>query len=230
MGKHCVYIHKRLTDDRIFYVGKGYPPRAKSHYGRNRHWLNVAHKHGWRHEVVRDGMTEACAFSLERMLISVIGRDNLCNLTDGGEGASGVVLSPESRKAIGDRKRGTTHKPQSIELMREAKAGMFQGPDNPFFGQKHSEQARAKISEKGRGRKQSAETIAKRMANGRAEKHYKFISTLYHFAHDEHGIRHCTIFDLRNEFGLHKSHMYDVVKGMKKSHKGWRVADDNSTQ
>lgn len=88
-----VYIHCRASDGRVFYVGKGSGQRAWSVHGRSRHWQNVVKKHGLCVEIVQSCMQEWWAFELERDLIAFYGRDNLCNFTDGGDGASGAIRS-----------------------------------------------------------------------------------------------------------------------------------------
>jgi hypothetical protein len=220
----CVYVHRNAATGQPFYVGKGYLPRSRSHHGRNRHWHSVVAKHGFDVHIVRCGLPEQCAFSLERALIAAHGRATLANLTDGGEGAKGVKRTPEQVAAMTERKIGTRHTKESIELMRASKIGMYAGARNPFYGKTHSDEARAKISAAGVGRVYSAETIARRLAKTAGTQHYKFNDTVRRFQHPEHGSVECTTFDLIKNFGLHHSHMYDVVKGKLRHHKGWTVA------
>lgn len=95
-----VYLHKRATDGRVFYVGKGCGCRAFRTSKRNKHWLSIVKKHGYSVEIVQSGMQEWWAFELECELISYYGLKNLCNKTDGGEGVSGLVWSYESRQKM----------------------------------------------------------------------------------------------------------------------------------
>jgi hypothetical protein len=103
---YYVYVHRRKTDGRVFYVGKGKGNRANSRSGRSAYWKNIVAKHGLLIELVQYGMLEADAFILERELIASYGRGTLCNLTDGGDGASGSIKSPEARRKIGQSKLG----------------------------------------------------------------------------------------------------------------------------
>lgn len=91
-----VYVHRRGTDGRVFYVGKGKGRRAWVDAGRTNYWRRIVAKHGLIVEIVQDNMQEWWAFEMERELIALYGRKNLCNLTDGGEGASGAVKSAET--------------------------------------------------------------------------------------------------------------------------------------
>jgi len=99
--KFYVYIHRRVTDNRVFYVGKGRSSRGWKASGRNNLWHKVANKHGVVCEIVKDNLDEELSFTLEKDLISFYGRldlrtGHLVNFTDGGEGKSGSVVSEES--------------------------------------------------------------------------------------------------------------------------------------
>lgn len=94
-----VYVHRRKTDDKIFYVGKGTSCRARSPHGRNIWWIRIKEKHGRKIDYVKKGMYEPCAHTLEKIIIHNIGRENLCNLTDGGEGNSGITEENRANKS-----------------------------------------------------------------------------------------------------------------------------------
>ena len=86
-----VYLHRRVSDGSVFYVGKGKGHRAWRWRGtRSPHWTNVASKNGVIVEIVKDGMSECCSFTLEKIVIGAIGVENLCNFSHGGEGVSGM--------------------------------------------------------------------------------------------------------------------------------------------
>jgi hypothetical protein len=106
-----VYVHRRASDGRVFYVGKGHGNRAWS-TARNKHWHRVAKKHGLKVEIFQDGLQEWYAFELEMGLIALYGRENLCNMTDGGEGTSGFKHCEETRLAQSTALKG---KPRSEE-------------------------------------------------------------------------------------------------------------------
>lgn len=86
--KFYVYVHRRATDGSIFYVGKGSGKRLNDLSCRSAYWRRVAEKHGHKAEIVARFSREACAFSFEVALISFLGRGNLVNATNGGEGVS----------------------------------------------------------------------------------------------------------------------------------------------
>ena len=146
----------------MFYVGKGSGDRAWNKRGRNDWWRRIVAKHGLMVLIYRDNLSEACAFSLEKMLIAST-KGVLCNLTNGGEGPSGLVHSEESRRKmslsrLGDKNHfyGKTHSPEVKERMSRAKKG------RP--GPKHSPETLERIAEANRGRKMSDEARAKMRA------------------------------------------------------------------
>ena len=110
---YYVYIHKKADTKEVFYVGKGHGDRAYSHSNRNKMWQHVVKKHGFIVEIVMEGIQEWYAFELEKDLITSYGRRNnndgvLVNMTEGGEGISGLTHSIEARKKMSDAKIGNT--------------------------------------------------------------------------------------------------------------------------
>lgn len=91
-----VYVHRRATDGRVFYVGKGNGRRAWATQGRSNYWRHIVAKHGYTVDIVQNGMQEWWAFELEIELIAFYKRESLCNLTDGGDGCSGAKRSAET--------------------------------------------------------------------------------------------------------------------------------------
>ena len=112
-----VYVHRRVTDGRIFYVGKGYGYRAWNKCRRSKHWKAVVAKHGLLVEVFRNVASEAEAFQLEREMIASLKADGipLANKTDGGEGPSGCRHTDETKEKWAAAKRGKKRGPYSPE-------------------------------------------------------------------------------------------------------------------
>lgn len=89
---YYVYIHRRATDGTPFYVGKGRGYRGWRYKGtRSKFWMNTAIKNGVIVEIYKSDLSEVCAFSLEKILIDSYGIENLCNLSLGGDGKSGLT-------------------------------------------------------------------------------------------------------------------------------------------
>lgn len=103
-----VYLHRRASDNKVFYVGKGKGKRAWAKRGRNDRWNKTYNKHGLIVEIAFDNLTEEEAFELEKQTVLEMrhcyGNTN-CNLTDGGEGASGAKASEYTRELIGRASR-----------------------------------------------------------------------------------------------------------------------------
>jgi hypothetical protein len=99
-----VYLHRRATDGKIFYVGKGFGKRAWVTNNRdNNHWKRIARKYGFTVQIAAAGLTENRAFEIEKDMILFFGRDNLCNMTDGGEGVANP--SEEVRNAMSEKRK-----------------------------------------------------------------------------------------------------------------------------
>lgn len=98
--KNCyVYLHILKQSGEVFYVGKGTKYRWSSTY-RSKQWFNKVGIEEVICKIVANNLTDNEAFLLERKIIESIGRDNLVNLTDGGEGCNGSIVSKETRLRI----------------------------------------------------------------------------------------------------------------------------------
>lgn len=110
--KFYVYEHWRPDKDVCFYVGKGHGKRAYVQFRRNAHHKNIRAKlarQGMCIEIrlVRFGLTEDEAFTVEKERIAFwksIGI-RLANRSDGGEGPSGQVFSPETIAKLRAKRR-----------------------------------------------------------------------------------------------------------------------------
>lgn len=136
MTKNYFYVYMYLREDGTpYYVGKGIGNRA---YQKNRR-LKPPPKN---RIIIQDRLTEEQAFQQEIEHIAFYGRkDNgtgmLRNLTDGGEGASGAIVSDESLL-----KRKETNEKKFQELRKAGKVtyvNMCKNPDcdcqkeTPYF-------------------------------------------------------------------------------------------------
>lgn len=175
-----VYIHCR-PDGSPFYVGKGCGSRAYNlspEYRRaNSHHKNIVAKYGAPNIKVEiiECSSEEQAFQWERHLIHILRyfRLPITNLTDGGEGPSGLKHSEvtkrkmalsntgkkcsfETRLVLSEKAIGRRHSAATIEKMRlrrpseETRRLMSlaaKNRPNPMLGRKHSEETKRKISE-----------------------------------------------------------------------------------
>lgn len=108
--QYYVYVHRKATDGSVFYVGKGKGRRAWNKTHRSDYWKRVSDKYGVTVDIVLRFSNETCALSLEMALIKFYGRKNLCNLSNGGLGVSGIT-----------------------ENTRYIKSSRFSGSGNPMY-------------------------------------------------------------------------------------------------
>jgi len=94
---YYVYLHRRLDDNSVFYVGKGKKKRAWVTKSRNKHWKHIVEKYGYTVEIFKDNLTEQEAFKLEEEQIKFYGLDNLSNMTLGGVSTTGYNHTKETR-------------------------------------------------------------------------------------------------------------------------------------
>jgi hypothetical protein len=127
-----VYQHRRLDTNEVFYIGIGKEKnRAYSKLNRNKYWKNIVNNYGYDIDILIDGCNWDNACEIERGMINSYGRwdlgkGQLVNMTDGGEGILGARRSEETKNkqslsAIGN-KNGKGNKGNHIS--EEAKKKM----------------------------------------------------------------------------------------------------------
>ena len=157
-AKFYTYVHRRADTGEVFYVGKGSGKRYAATQGRSTFWKRIVDKHGIAIQLIAYFFAEAAAFDHECLMIAeyrAIGV-MLSNLTDGGDGASGNVMSEEARRLISAAKTGVKRAP----FTDAARANMSAG----HMGKKQSPEAIAKTAAAHRGMKRSPETLARMSA------------------------------------------------------------------
>lgn len=132
-----VYVHKRMTDGKVFYVGKGSKKRITDTYTRNKFWHHTVNKHGYFAAVSKSFECEIEAYEYEIKLIKYYRsrKAPLVNIELGGKG--------------GTKGRDMT------ACMKAAKKSNI-GRKKP-----HSEETKRKLSLAHTGRKMSEEAIEK---------------------------------------------------------------------
>jgi len=195
-----VYEHWRPDTNECFLVGKGHDRRAFTFARRNtrhRHIVGYLRKNGLEPEVriIFEGMTEAEALALEIAWIALWRSQGqaVANITDGGEGVSGLVHSEETRaliKAKRAKQPGRPCSPETREKIAAAQRGVKRGP-NPNIsawmkGRTLSEEHKRQIGEGGRGRIDSPEVREKRAASLRGKKASETTRLLLSLSHIGH--------------------------------------------
>lgn len=115
---YYVYVHRTEDTREVFYVGIGSGNRAFTKNSRNIYWRRKVDKHGFEVDILISNLTLDEAYKLEMRLIKYYGRENLCNLTDGGDGVKNP--SSETRKKMSEAKKGKTQKKDHIKKRVEA--------------------------------------------------------------------------------------------------------------
>jgi hypothetical protein len=148
-----VYLHRKKTDDLIFYIGMGSLKRA---YCKQRSiiWHRFVNKYGYVVEIYKDGLTKEEAFKIEIDLIEKYGRidlksGNLINQTKGGitvESLSEEIIAKRS-KSLKSVKRTDEWK-RKISLSHKGKVKSKEHKKNiaeSIRGKKLSESTREKM-------------------------------------------------------------------------------------
>jgi hypothetical protein len=151
------YVHRRKTDGRVFYVGKGSGGRAWSGRGRNQYWHRTVKKHGIEIGVAAWWVDEESAFSHERLLIACM-RDMghpIVNGTDGGEGG---LLGDWAKEKHAAAMRKVREDPVfRLKLSEKLRRFNAENPDAAAF---HSIKMRAKRTEEQKARLERSEKMA----------------------------------------------------------------------
>lgn len=186
--EYYVYLHRRADDGRVFYVGKGKGKRARSKK-RNRKWHNIVNKHGFTWEILFDGLTEREALDEEVSVIAELRYFgySLANLTDGGEGTSGIFVSEETKAKLRAANLGKKLTPETIAKVIASHIGKKRTPEQrarmglwckgvPLsdehkeklrkakLGKKLTTEHKRKVGDASRGKPQRPEWIEKRSA------------------------------------------------------------------
>lgn len=157
-----VYRHIRLDKNEVFYIGIGSDEnyeRASTPKNRNRYWHNIVNKTPYEVEIILDELTWEEACEKEKEFIKLYGRKDLkegtlVNMTDGGEGAVGVLVSESTRQKISQNHSNVS------------------GANNPMYGKKRddnwcrgltkdTDERVRRISDKLKGREKSLEHRSK---------------------------------------------------------------------
>ena len=169
-----VYLHKRKDDNSVFYVGIGKTERrVNSKDSRNNHWKGIVNKYGYYAEVTHKDIIWEEALSIEKYLIEFYGRNdlgkgNLVNKTDGGEGF--INFSEETLKVIREKNIGRKHTKETIEKMKGRKLTKEhkQKLVAAHIGKKLSEEAKEKVRQFQKNKIVSDET-KKRLSEARRQ-------------------------------------------------------------
>ena len=163
-----VYQHTRNDNGNVFYVGVGYSKkRAYTKSKRNIYWQRVVDKYGYSVNITHENICREEACKIEQYLISfwreALGKENITNLTDGGDGMSGHKPSLETRELLRQKKLGHIVTDETRKKIREKKIGFKVSEETKEkirkagYKRKHTEEVKLKISLGNKGKKYSQE-------------------------------------------------------------------------
>jgi hypothetical protein len=175
LGKYCYNDICFLFEP--IYIGKGKDKRYKRLDNRNKYFKNKINKIKISELEpiifkLHENLNEKQSFDLETKLIKEIGRLDLgtgplVNMTDGGEGSSGCIVSEEIKNNTKKRMIG-----QNNPMFGKCVYGML--------GKKHKEESKKLISKKVSGRNVSRES-KKRLSNSKIGKSNPMYKNIIYF-------------------------------------------------
>ena len=145
------YTYAYLREDGTpYYVGKG---RGRRIDNPNTHYSGLPPKE--RRIYLKQNLTEEEAFRHEKYMITVLGRKDLGtgilrNLTDGGEGKSGWIMSEKTKEKIRKSNTGQIRSDEAREKM--SVAAKNRKSIHGMLGKTHTKETRKKLSEAHKGR------------------------------------------------------------------------------
>ena len=124
-----IYRHTRLDNNTVFYIGIGTKTRAFSKHKRNKYWNNIINKTNYEVQILKSDLTWEDACEMEKVLISWFGRRDLglgtlVNLTDGGEGTQGIIVSDKTKQNMSISATGRKHSNEAKEKNRIASSNV----------------------------------------------------------------------------------------------------------
>ncbi len=136
--QYYVYVHKRLTDGSVFYVGRGKKKRKTSRQNRNNYWKNIVKKHGFFAEILEDNLTFELSNEREIFWIQQYKNDGivLANITIGGGGVCGRSRPEIEKRQISAALTGKTFTEEHKAKMHGNTNGA--GPRSEEFRKKMS--------------------------------------------------------------------------------------------
>lgn len=152
--RYCVYKHTSPSGKvYIGYTGKNPPEKRWSNgngYKRGHpYFWKAIQKYGWdnfEHEIIFNYLGRQEALKKERELIALYDSTNPnkgYNMTKGGDGKEGYVMSDETRKKISASRIGRFTGEDNPNYGNHKLAG----ENNPFYGKRHTEETRQRLSE-----------------------------------------------------------------------------------
>jgi len=149
-----VYGHIREDKDQFFYIGIGTQKnfgRAFTKKGRNEIWERITNKTSYKIEILFNELTEEQAKEIEKELIKKYGKikdgGTLSNITDGGDGTSGLKHTDKTKSIIKEKRKNQIFSEETKKMWSQNRFG------NSFAkGKEHSNELKEEKSKRQRGK------------------------------------------------------------------------------
>lgn len=182
MSSKIFYVYKLKTNDDItIYIGKGSGNRLHKHLqiargnSKNReknpklyNKISSVIKNGGyvKPEIIFESVDEQECFDKEKILINEIGLENLCNLSEGGEGGTSGLkseFSEDHKRKISEAKKeywsniSDNKRKEISDKISKSVSKSLMGHESYWKGKKLPEETKRKMSEAKKGKKFSKE-------------------------------------------------------------------------
>ena len=177
MNNFYIYFHINPLKNEIFYVGKGKGKRAfEKGSRRSDYWNRVVKKYGYIVDIIEEDLSEQEAFEREIFYINKIGRKDLglgplINMTNGGDGNSGLIFTEKHKLKLSESHKGNLHSDETKRKMSEIKKNISdetkrkmseaQKGNKNCVGRVVSDETKRKMSESHKGNLHSEESKRK---------------------------------------------------------------------
>lgn len=159
MNNYVVYMHKNKINGKLYIGQTSQPPLKRWDNGRGYEtcskFYNAILKYGWdnfEHIIIKTNLTKDEADELEESLIELYQTridDFGYNIKAGGKNKS---QSEETKRKIGEANKIALKGSHWSEEHKKLISKKFSGENNPFYGKKHTEATKQKISENRKGK------------------------------------------------------------------------------
>ena len=226
-----VYKHIREDLNEVFYIGMGEnKSRAYTEYKRSAAWKNITNKTKYKVEIILNDLSWEDACEKEKEYIKFYGRRDLglgplVNMTDGGEGGLGKIISEKHKTAVSRAQKGRKRTDESINKFKQKMNGRVLSEQHKksiqgsLLGIKRDDNFKEKVRfarqmNNGMKNKKHSEEVKKKMSESHKLKHKlnpkycnEFMNNI--FSKIKNGE---TPTKIMKEFGIPKTSFYRLIK------------------
>lgn len=155
-----IYGLRNFIDNNIRYIGQTNNPEVRLKYHLSHYKIGKSHSKNWIKNIIDNGgslaidileivLNDEDTNDREQYWIKY-GRDSgwrLTNLSDGGFSSTGYQWTNDQRKKFSDKKKGILFTDQHKKALSKAQKDRLKSKPHVRLGMKHSEEAKAKMSE-----------------------------------------------------------------------------------